>query len=65
MTIKIITRGELPEEKIKQYQCKHCCSVLEVPKKDTALYFDTLDGSYYWKFQCPVCSKEQHIYSWE
>ena len=63
MTIEIIKRGTLPEEKKTEYTCNRCASVLGVARKDTTYVHDQRDGDF-WKFQCPVCEETGYIYVW-
>ena len=58
--MKIITKGQIPEERMYRVVCRNCHTVFEFQYKEAQEVFDQRDGNYL-KIPCPLCSKEQTI----
>ena len=60
MTIKLITKGKKPEEKIYQGKCLNCYSVVQASPSDGRVTSDQRDGNFF-TFNCPNCNHNMHI----
>lgn len=58
--MKLIKQGQLPEDKIREIECRHCKSEYEITKKDCERVQDWRDGDFYW-FICPTCKTKRAI----
>jgi hypothetical protein len=56
MTIKIVRRGELPEEKIYRGTCSYCKTEFTFNGSDGKFRSDQRDGDYY-EIDCPLCCR--------
>jgi len=54
--MKIITPGNLPEEKIYKTTCSNCKCVFEFAKKEGSIHSDQREGSWI-EISCPFCGK--------
>lgn len=54
MTIRIVQRGVLPEEKIYRGTCSYCKTIFTFNGSDGTLRSDQREGDYY-EITCPVC----------
>ncbi len=62
MTIKILTRGKLPEEIVYKATCGNCKTHFEFNETDAKVTHDQRDGSFM-TIRCPLCQKESYA-SW-
>lgn len=58
--MKIIKKGELPEEKIYTFDCRRCKSKVEAQQKEGKIQFDQRDGDCV-IFKCPVCGENVYV----
>lgn len=55
--MKIIKRGEIPEERVFRFECQHCHTVAEATAKEGRFSSDQRDGDAR-VFKCPVCDRD-------
>lgn len=57
--MRIIRRGELPEEKEYEYTCKNCSTYFVFYKKEVKK--ETTRNEHYYIVRCPLCKKDIFI----
>lgn len=57
--MKLIKRGEPPEDKIIKLICSNCKSEFEAQHKELQCFSDFRNGFYY-VWRCTVCKKENY-----
>ena len=58
--MKVVKRGRLPEDRVVQWACRRCNSVIEAKKSEGQVRHDQRDGDYV-IFSCPVCGEKNYI----
>jgi len=53
--VKIIKRGQAPEEKTYRSTCRNCLTIVEFKRRDAKFTADQRDGDYL-SVDCPVCA---------
>lgn len=54
--MKIVFRGEIPEDKPIRFECRKCKTVFEADQGKEARYVpDQRDGDF-WQCACPICN---------
>jgi RNase P subunit RPR2 len=53
--MKIITKGQIPGERIHRATCNHCGTVFEFSQKEATIQSDQRDGDYM-TILCPLCN---------
>lgn len=56
--MKIIQRGEIPEEKEYRHTCWKCCTIFEFQRKEAKTSKDQRDAGWM-EIDCPVCNATQ------
>lgn len=59
MSIEVIVRGQPPEEKVYEEQCRRCASMLRFKRADAKYTADQRDGDFL-TVECPVCHGTVH-----
>jgi uncharacterized C2H2 Zn-finger protein len=54
--MKIISRGNPPDDKPIRFECSHCNTVFEATREEARVVPDERDG-WYWFIGCPVCNR--------
>lgn len=55
--MKIIRRGQKPEQRTHQHTCRECSTVFEFEQHEAKLVFDQRDGDFL-QIKCPVCGTQ-------
>ena len=55
--MKIIKRGELPQEKVHRLTCSDCKTVFECTQEELKYEYDPREPNATYYIECPVCNK--------
>lgn len=53
--MKIITRGQIPEDRVFRFECLRCRTVFEASRRECQYISDQRDGDAL-RYNCPVCT---------
>lgn len=59
--MKILKRGELPQDKVYTWECSKCYSIMEATRGEALRTDMSPKNECYIIFKCPVCGNEEYV----